>query len=77
MTLKFHSTCSMHFKTDTQKGVAQENLKAELPLPLPVFTKKLKLLAEVKIPLYKRALRCVRHNTLHKHKHFTSPYYKT
>lgn len=38
----------MNFKTDIQKGVAQENLKAELPLLLPMARNKLKLLAEVK-----------------------------
>lgn len=48
MILKFHSIHSMHFKTDIQKGAAQENLKAELPLLLQMFTKNSRLLAEVK-----------------------------
>lgn len=48
MILKFHSTHSMNFKTDIQKGAAQENLKAELPLLLQMFTMNSCLLAEVK-----------------------------
>lgn len=48
MILKFHSTHSMNFKTDIQKGAAQENLKAELLLLLQMLTKNSHLLAEVK-----------------------------